>query len=827
MTVSALQPPPFTVMNSDLRSAWRALWKTPVATAGAILTLGLGIGCTTAIFGLFNAVLLRPLPYPDADRLVEIASTVQRQQVERRASSFPDYFDWRDRTGSFDGMASWESSGRIVAGAGGSTEVDTEVIDGPYLDLLGARAVMGRLFQAADHQAEATPAAVINESFWDEHLRGEADILGRSLRLDGRVYTIVGVVPATFRGLSDDALVWTPAATTRDTASLAARGSRGMSILGRVKTGVTLEQAQADIHTVSAQLARAYPATNEGRSAVVVPLARAMFGRLRPLAGLLLAVTLAVLLIACANVASVLLARGEARRHEMSLRRALGSSESRLVRLLAAESALLVAAGIAAGALLAQWTGRALLALSPVQLPSFADPGVDWRTVAFVAATGLVITLALGAIPLIASRRSDIVRSLREDAVETRGGGAASGLRVILVTQVAIAVLLLVGAALLGRSLMALVAFDPGYEADRVVAFRVQLPQDASPQDATQSSAPVASASAAASLGTLASIRSLSGVADASFTTSIPLVGASANSYTTENMPAVDESNRPRTYVHFVTPGYFDTMGIRVVEGRDFTAADMRVDATTVIVSKNLATRSWPGQSAIGRRITRGRGGDDAHWLTIVGVVEETTLRGIPRNPTADPDIFLPFNETFRDFAILVSGDGNPAALFDPAREVVRRAVPGAAVYGEQSLRALVDRRLAPARFLSWLTGWFALVALALAVIGIYGTLSYWVSRRRTEIAVRSALGASRWQVVRLVVGHSVTLTCLGIAGGLLLARGATIIVGRILFGIEPLDTASFVGAVVVMMIAALAASVVPALRAARLDPTAALRGDA
>jgi predicted permease len=395
------------------------------------------------------------------------------------------------------------------------------------------------------------------------------------------------------------------------------------------------------------------------------------------------------------------------------------------------------------------------------------------------------------------------------------------------VAQVAVTIVLLVGATLLGRSLMALVAFDPGFDVDGVALFRVQRPVETGAQAAAQSSQAIASAPAA-SLGALADLRSLPGVAGASFTTSIPLVSASANSYTAENMPAVDESNRPRAYVHVVTPGYFETMGIGLLEGRDFTAAEMRVDSTAVVVSRNLATRFWPGESAIGRRIAQGRGGADAQWLTIVGVVEETTLRGIPRNPTADPDIFLPFNETFGAFAVLVKAEGDAAiGVLQPAQVLMRQALPGVALYGEQSLRALVDRRLAPARFISWLTGWFAAVALALAVIGIYGTLSYWVSRRRAEIAVRAALGASRWQVVRLVVGQSVVLTCLGVVGGLLLARAASGILAGLLFGIGPVDAASFAGAVVVMMIAALAASLVPALRAARLDPTASMRGDA
>jgi predicted permease len=596
-----------------------------------------------------------------------------------------------------------------------------------------------------------------------------------------------------------------------------------MALLARLKPGVMLEQAQAEIHRVSAQLARDFPATNEGRSAQVRPLDQAVFQRLRPLVSLLFAVTLAVLLIACANVASLLLARGEARRHEMSLRRALGSSESRLVRLLVAESALLVVGGLAVGAVLAQWTGTALLALSPIQLPSVALPQVDWRTVAFVGLVGAAITLALGATPLIASRRVDIVRSLRDDAVQARGGGGGRGLRAILVTQVAVAVALLVGAALLGRSLTALVAFDTGYEAAGVMSFRVQMAPAAASTPGVAAPAP----SVVATLAALDGLRSLPGVRQASITSSVPLVNASAGPFVAENVPPVDEANRPRAYFHVVTPGYFETMGIRVIEGRDLEVSDLRPDVTTVVVSESLSRRFWPGQSAIGRRIARGRGGEDAEWLSIVGVVEEANWRGIPRNPTADPDIFLPFSGDLTGFAVMLRTDGEPAALLSPAREAVRRALPGVAIYDERPLRALVDQRLAPFRFLSWLTGWFAVVALALAVIGIYGTLSYWVSRRRAEIAIRSALGATSARVVRLVVGQAIVLVSIGVGGGLLLGRGLGAVLGSILFGIGPGDSISFVGAMLVMMMAALAASLVPAIRTARMDPLAALHDKA
>ncbi len=387
-------------MRSDFRYAWRAIWKSPTTSIGAILALALGIGATTTIFGLLNAVLLRPLPYPESERLVEIWGTVQREQVERRGTSFPDYFDWRDQARSFDGMAAWMAGGFVVYGEGEPARVSGEIVDGPYFDLLGAHPIEGRLFQADDHRLEATPVAVIGERLWEQRYNRSRDAIGRTLQLDSRVFTIVGVVPASFSGRSDQAVVWTPLMTTLRPDRAQGRGNRGFAPIARLAPGVSLAAAQAEMTTVSAQLEKQYPETNEKRSAQVAPLAGEIFQAVRPAVSLLFGAVALVLLIACANVASLLLARSEARRREMSLRRALGADDRQLVRLLLAESTILVIIGGAIGLVLAQWSGAALVALSPVTLPSFAVPATDWRTVLFVTIVGTLTTIAIGLTPL-------------------------------------------------------------------------------------------------------------------------------------------------------------------------------------------------------------------------------------------------------------------------------------------------------------------------------------------------------------------------------------------------------------------------------------------
>jgi ABC-type antimicrobial peptide transport system permease subunit len=805
-----------------------------------MLALALGIGATTTIFGLLNAVLLRPLPYPHSDRLVEIWGTVQREQVERRGTSFPDYFDWRDKSTSFDAMAAWLSNSPIIYGAGEPVQVNGEVIDGPYFDLLGGRALQGRLFLDSDHKPGASPVAVISETLWEQRFNRRSDVIGSTLRLGAGTFAVVGVTPASFRGRSDQAVVWTPVASTIPPAGLTQRGNRGFAPIARLAPGVSVQAAQTEMTTICSQLEQQYRDTNERRSAQVSPLADEVFQTVRPAVSLLFGAVALVLLIACSNVASLLLARGEGRRREMSVRRALGADDRQLVRLLLAESAMLVVLGGGLGWLLAQWTSAALVTLSPVQLPSFAVPETDWRTVGFAALVGVLTTVGIGLTPMGTLRQGSLAQSLREGALQARGGGRVSTLRVMVVGEVAVAVALLVGAALLGRSFAALLDFDPGFNPDNVLAMRVQLPPAAPPPPAAGTTTTTAAASAAApggvqsqpqtaadgpgALTLLDQLRAIPGVKHASISSVVPLAGGGAIFYAAEGMPQGDATDRPRAYTHRVTPGHFETLGMRFVEGRDFTLADMGQQSTAVIVSANVARRFWPGQSALGRRVKQGSVASPGPWLSIIGVVKEANLRAIPRNPTADPDIYFPLSDRARAFAVLLRADGDPSALAGTARHVVQRFDAGAAIFAVQPLNTLVEAQLGPARFLSWLTGAFALVALTLAVIGIYGMLSYWVRRRTAEIGIRAALGANRGHLLRLVVGQAIAMAAIGVAIGAMIAAGLTAFIEAQLFGVQPMDWLSFGGTALVMIGAAAVASFAPAVRALRLDPVAALR---
>ena len=809
-------------MTSDFRFAWRALWKSPTTTLGAVLALALGIGATTTMFGLLNAVALRPLPYPDADRIVELWGNVQRQTVERRGMSVPDYLDLKAKSRSFESMGAWDTGNFLRYGGSAPEQVSAEIVAGDYFSILGVPALAGRLLTSGDDPVGSPLVAVIGERLWERGFSRNPDVIGTTMRLDTFAYTIVGVAPASFKGRADDSEVWVSMIAFPPNAK-PNRGSRGFRAIATLGPGVDAKTAQADVTSVAQQLAQAYPDTNARRGVEVSPLSNEVFGQIRPAIALLFGAVGFVLVIACASVASLLLARTESRRREFSLRRAVGADELRLVRLMLAESAWVVVLGGTAGSLLALWAGDTLLALSPVQLPSFAAPGVDWRTLAFVLGLGVLITIVIGLSPLRSMRRHSLAQDLREGAVESRGGGGSRTLQLIVAGQIAVTVTLLVGAALFARSFTALAQFDPGFDAHGVIAMAVRLP----PLPPPAPGAPPADASAGVqALAVLDDLRGLPGVTNVSLSSDAPLGGSSAIFYAAEFMGQVDATNRPRAYVHRVSPGYVETIGLRVIDGRAFGSTDLGVDSTSVMVTEALARRFWPSESAVGRRIKQGDLDGKSPWLTIVGVLRDSNLRGIPQNPTRDPDIFFPFNGRARGFVVMLKTAGDPASLAKPVAELLNRRDASIAVFGVETLDERVQQQLSASRFLTWLTGVFAATALTLAIIGIYGLLAYSVGQRTREIGVRAALGAGRSQLMGLVVGQGVMLAVVGvIAGGL-----AAIALGRFvenqLYSVQPLDIVSFAATAGIMILTAFIASLVPALRALRIDPINALRGE-
>lgn len=804
-------------IGQDFRIALRMLMKSPGFSAVAVLTLALGIGATTAIFSVVNAVLLHPLPYSDPDRLVLLWGNVRRTVVERRGASFPDYLDWHERSRAFEGMAAVWSDTVNLYGTSEPERLSAEVATGEYFSLLGVNAQSGRVF-LPEEDVKPESVVVLGAGLWKRRFGSDPQILGKVLQLDDARYTVVGVVPETFRGMSDDAELWLPATASAGDA-IRSRGNRWFPAVARLKPGVTLRDAQTDLDGISRELEKAYPDTNEGRAVEVAGLRDEIVSDLRPVLVVILAAVSFVLLIACANVANLLLARAETRHGEMSIRAALGARRGRLLRQLCVESLTLTFIGAALGVLLALWGTEGLIALSPVPFPSFVDVRIDRAVLLFTLLVSVLTGLALGAAPAFFASGGRLAESLRESSGRSGGGSARQRLRTaIVVAEVALAVVLLVGAGLFIESFRRLALLDPGFRTDGILSLRVSLTR---PTSAEGSGAQTLSLSREIK----ERLEALPSVDEVALASDVPLGGSSsAIFYTAEGQQEANAQTMPRAYVHRVTPGFFKVLGTRLLQGRDFSTSDLESRAGVVIISSSVARRFWPGESAVGKRIKAGGPTSQAPWLEIVGVVDEVNYRALPRNPTADPDLYFPFNLTARQFAVLLSTTVNPSTLSPSVQTEVRRLDPSAVFYDLAPMTDRLRSQVTRPRFASWVMGIFAVVALLLALVGVYGVMAHAVTSRKQEIGIRMALGAGERHVVMSFVLAGLLRVGLGLGIGLAGAAALTRLVESLLFGVLPTEPVVFAGGALVLLLAALVAAYIPARRAARVDPVVTLR---
>jgi ABC-type antimicrobial peptide transport system permease subunit len=823
---------------ADLRFALRSLRKTPGFTLAALLTLALGIGANTAIFSLVNGALLRSLPYARPESLVLLWGNVQRTAVERRGASFPDYIDWRDQSHSFVGMAAYWSGMATLVEGDQPERVHSEVVSASYFPLLGVEPALGRLFREGEDATGAPLVAMLSDTLWTRRFGRDPTIIGKVVRLSGRPFTIVGVLPPGFKGLSDNVEVWqTPAIEDAD--YFKERGSRGMPVLARLKADVSVAQAQADLTLVAKNLERAYPQTNEKRSVEVAPLTSEMLGDIQPALLAALAAVGLVLLIACANVASLLLARAESRSHEMAIRTALGASRRRIYRQLATESLLLTLTAAGCGLLLAHWITGLLLAVSPIRLPSFVDASLDGRVLLVTLLVAITIGVLLGFAPAWQIAGGGVQDVLKESSTRTTGGRHRFR-HLIVIGEIALAVMLLAGAGLLIRSLLAIAAIDPGFRTDSLLTLRVGLPElppapasqpsggAAGPAAGPGASTPVeAESTNLAALAVLDRVRRLPGVFNAGAGSDIPLGGeGNAMFYTAQGQPPTTAVNVPRAYRHRVTPGFIETLGLKRIAGQDFVDADMQANSRRVIVSEAVVQRFWPGERGIGKQLKVGRADSESPWLTIAGVVGESKYRGLQDNWTPDPDIYFPFVPRVRNFALLIQTTVPPDSLIGAVRQAVRSVEPAATVSNVSSMEGRLREQMARPRFVSWLVGAFAGLALLLAAIGIYGVLAQTVARRTPEIGLRMALGATRGDILRLVLGQGLWLIGLGLVAGIAGALALMRMIQTLLFGVSHTDPLTFGGVAVLLVLVALLATWLPAQRATRVDPLVALRHD-
>jgi putative ABC transport system permease protein len=753
-----------------------------------------------------------------------------RTKVERRGASYPDYLDWKAQATTFEGMAAFEGFSAILSLGDEPERITAEMVSPQYFPLLGVTAAHGRTFLDEEDGAANTNAFLLGDALWKRRFGGDPQVIGRAVRLFGTSFTIVGVMPPGFRGLTDQAEGWMPFVTARGGPSrVGERGSRGFQVLGRLTPGVTVAQAQADLDAVARRLETTYPDTNAKRGVDVIPIDVELFGDLRPALLTLMAAVAFVLLIACANVANLLIARSEARQREIALRTALGAGWARLLRQLVTEGCVLTALGAVAGVLLAQVAMRALIAASPVTFPSFVEPQIDARVMLFTVAVSLAGGLLLGIAPAVHARVSRLGEALKDSSRGSDGRRATRMRSVLVVAEVSLAVVLLVGAGLMIRTVRNLATLNPGFDPGSALSLRISIPRGAAPDASSTAAAPAAAPApppplVASARVVLDRVKAVPGVASASIVSDVPLSGGgSAIFYTAEGQLPVDAQSVPRAYVHRITPEFFATMRVPMKAGRTFTDTEMTLDSIAVIVSERVVTRFWPGQDPIGKRIKQGGLTNRSPWLSIVGVVGEMKYRGLPNNPTPDPDLYFPFVDRAQQVALVVRTSTAPASLAPSVRAAVRGVDSTITIYDVTPLNELVGRQTAQSRFTMWLMGIFAGCALMLAVVGIYGVMSYLVTQRTREIGIRLALGADGSDILRLVVGNGARMIGAGIVIGVAAAVALQRLVASLLFGVSAADAASLF-AVVLLAAVALVACYLPALRATRVSPLNALR---
>ena len=805
----------FEHLMQDLRYGLRALRRSPGFTAVATLTLALGIGANTAIFTVLNGVLFRPLPFADPGRVVMLWETMP--QFPQIMVSYPNFLDWRGRLRSFEDVALYHGFGQFtLTGMGNAERVPGGLASGTLFTTLGVKPTIGRVFAPRDDQIGAERVAVITDAFWRQKFAGDSAVLGKTLMLDGFSYTIVGVLPPRVRLAQRE--VWIPIGLFGNAERFASRENHpGTIAVGRLKPGVTLAQMQTDLDATYAQLRAEYPKENAGVGASGSFFLDQILGSIRPALYIIAGAVSLVLLIACANVANLLLGRASSRQRELSLRLALGARRGRIMRQLLTESVLLSGIGGALGIALA-WAGvRVLLSLRPSNVPRLIDVHLDGTVLAFALLLSIVTGVAFGVIPALNAARGDLVGSIRDG-----GRGATAGVHrlklrsTLMVTEIALALVLLVSAGLLLRSVQHLMHEDIGADPRNVIAGTVTLPETKYPDSTRQ---------AAAFAALIERVRAIPNVREASLASDLPVTTSWQSGVTFEALPAVEAGREPLFNFVVADPGWLSTMRIRLLVGRDIAATDVAEAPPVMVISQGIANRIGGPAKAIGQRVKRGPATSSNPWITIVGVANDTKDDGPGLQSRGT--IYLPFAQNPTNSLWLAARTSGPASAVVPAlREALAGVDPDVPLANVQTIEELLSDSIAQPRFSMLMLGIFATIALLLAAIGIYGVISYSVAQRTHEIGVRMALGARQVDVVRMVARQVLVMAGIGIAIGGALALAAGGVLTRLLFGVRPSDPLTFGSVALGLAAVALVAAAVPAWKAARLDPVSALRAE-
>ncbi|HEV2806266.1 MAG TPA: ABC transporter permease [Chthoniobacterales bacterium] len=803
-------------MLADLRYALRMLAKSPAFTFVAVLTLGLAIGANSAIFSVVNAVLLRPLPYPHSEQLVRVFG--KQPQLDLAPNSPANFLEWHDENKVFERIGTYVGQGFNLLGGDQPERVIGARLSADVLPLLGVQPALGRVFTNDEDQEGRAQVVILSHDFWQRRFGGDPNTVGQTITLNDKPYTVVGVMPAGFAFPSTRTQAWVPMAFSA--AERKTRDTNYIDVIARLKPGVSVEQARANMDAVARSQAERYPKTNFGVGVTVRSLQEHIVGDVRPMLVVLLGAVAFVLLIACANVANLLLARAASRQREMSIRGALGASRSRVVRLLLTESVLLAIVGGAVGLLLAIWSLDLLVSLKPANLPRLAEIGVNRTVFLFTLGVSVFTGLLFGVVPALQVSRLDLNEGLKESS----RGGTDSPRRhrmraLLVVSEVALSLVLLVGAGLMIRSFSRLLAVDPGFKADHVLTAFVALPQSKYPKHEEQT---------AFFDRLLERLRNLPGVTAAGLVTDIPLYGGSSTGFDVEGRPEAAPGTRAMTDYRLISSDYFAAMGMRLVKGRAFSRHDNETAPGVVIINETLATRFFAGEDPIGRRLDLS--GDPKDLREIVGVVGDVRNYGL--DAEVKPEVYVPFLQSAPGYlssvasapTIVVRSAMEASALGSALREQVQALDKDQPVSEIKTMEWYLADSMAQRRFNMFLLGAFAGIALVLAAVGIYGVIAYTVTQRTHEMGIRIALGAKGGDILRLVFSNAMATTLAGIALGLGAAFALTRLLRSLLYQVSPTDPLIFAAIPLLLLTVSIIATYLPARRAMKVDPITALR---
>jgi putative ABC transport system permease protein len=799
----------------DVRYGLRSLYKRPGFTLVAVITLALGIGANTAIFSVVNAVLLRPLPYEDPDRLVVPLETVSGRAIP---TSYLNFVDWRNQNTVFENVAALRPRESFnLTGAGESERLQGRLVSANFLTTLGIKPIRGRDFVVEEDRSGATPVVILSHGLWQRRFGADENIIGKQLTLNSQKFTVIGITPANFQ-FGAEADVSVPIGLSAERFNLRGKDP-GIRAVARLREGVPIERAQAELNTIAARLEEQYPDSNSGRRVRVESLRESVIGDIRPTLLTLLGAVGFVLLIACANVANLLLTRSAGRYKEIAIRTALGASRLRILSQLFTESVLLAVAGGTAGLLLAIWGTDLMTSYLPEGIPRISEVAIDASVLAFTLGATLLTGVLFGLAPALQSSNPNLTEALKEGERNSSAGRNRTG-SILVISEVALTLVLLVGAGLLVKSFWRLSRVNPGFNPDKLLTMQVSV--SAGPDEGRR---------VATFLDELQQrVQRLPGVESVSVSNGLPFEGANQPPFIIEGQSPPEPGHEPGGILYIASPGYVETMGINLLRGRTFSSQDTRDSPQVALIDEVFARQHFPNEDPLGKRLKLAVPGSESH--EIVGVVRHVEHFGLDGQTPVQPEFYFDFNQIslsvlprfVRRVNLLVRTNSEPLNLVAPVRSQISALDKDQAVFNVRTMEQMLSQSVAARRFSMILLAVFAALALALAAVGIYGVIFYSVAQRTREVGIRMALGAQTMDVLKLVVRDGLRLVMIGVAFGLAGALMLTRLMTTLLFAVTPTDWFTYATVALGLVGVALLACYIPARRATKVDPLVALR---